>query len=77
MNVEQLDTRPAADSLAAAAKATADMHLAKSTLASIRAERDREVLRNKDLPFSERALAAGDLAIRRAEGVYHDIRVTV
>ena len=49
-----------------------DTHVVKSREAQERAERDREVIRDKELPFTERAKAAGDLALRRAESAYHE-----
>lgn len=69
-----LDTRSARTDAAISADAdqTTAMHQQKAHIAHEKAERDRELLRDKDVPFTERAKAAGDLALRRAESAYHD-----
>lgn len=70
-----LDSRNAARTDAAIgtdADQTSVMHQHKAHVAQEKAERDRELLRDKDVPFTERAKAAGDLALRRAESAYHD-----
>lgn len=73
-HVQQYDTRAVNPLRADTAERSRDVqaHLVQAQLAQEKAERDREVIRDKDVPFTERAKAAGDLALRRAESAYHD-----